>query len=263
MPYLNDNTNNFKPGKGFEPRFYRNAMGAKRFKSFVVTYKDSDLWIGIDNDSFRDEMVGFAHEKLISLRDELELYIAKHPGFAESFEPLNVLPNAPGIALEMANAAKIAKTGPMAAVAGAFSENIGLALQRKFNIKEIAVENGGDIYLSVQNNIVISVYAGESALSNKVGIDVRAVDTPLGICTSAGTVGPSVSLGKADAVVLACKNTALADAYATFVANNVNTNDDIERALSIAQSNKEILSLLVICNGEMGIWGKFELKLLK
>ncbi len=248
--------------KGIEPRLYRENMGRKRFKSFAIGYKDSDLWIGIDPLSFEERMKQFAQQKLVELRTSLEKYIEIHPEFANSFVPIKLLPEAPPIAITMHNAAKTAHIGPMAAVAGAFSEFIGKALQQEFIINEIAIENGGDIYVSVKENITISVYAGESLLSNKVGIEVLAAETPLGICTSAGTVGPSVSMGNADAVVVACKNTALADAFATAIGNNVLSGNEIENALQITESQCEILSLFIICEQKLGIKGKFNFKLM-
>ena len=123
----------------------------------------------------------------------------------------------------MAMAGEKAGVGPMAAVAGAFSEEIGKTLLRTFPINELVVENGGDIFLKLEKPLVLSVYAGTSVLSEKIGIEIPAQETPLGVCTSAGTVGPSHSFGKADAVMVACKNTAVADAFATALANQVKT----------------------------------------
>jgi uncharacterized protein len=244
---------------GFGPRFYRNKMGEGRFKSFVITCKDSDLWIGIDIASFIPSMVQFAHRIVIELRFSLEKYIHNFSLFATSYSPLEIAVNSPEIALIMNDAAKIAGVGPMAAVAGAFSEYIGKALQKEYAIKEIVVENGGDIYMSLKNDLVLSVYAGNSLLSGKIALTIPSHFTPVGICTSAGNVGPSVSLGKADAVMIACKNTALADAYATAFGNMVKTASDISKAIDQARNCKEILSTVIICENQIGIIGQFNL----
>ena len=246
-----------------EPRFYRQTMGKERFTSFVVSYKDSDLWIGIDKKSYNDTMASFALNKLIALRNELENYISQKPKFASSFSPLPIDTNASDFIRQMYLAAQIAHTGPMAAVAGTFSENMGKAIQSEFAIQEIIVENGGDIYLSLKSGLILSVYAGKSPLTGKIALEINAADTPLGICTSAGTVGPSTSFGKADAVMVACHNTALADALATAIGNKVKSANDIEPQLEIIESQPEIISLLIIANGKIGIKGKFELKLVK
>jgi len=247
----------------FEPRFYRERMGAIRFSSFEINYKDSNLWIGIDKKSYTDQMASFALNKLIEIRHELEQYIEHKPKFASSLKALPVDNNAPEFIQQMYLAAQKAQTGPMAAVAGVFSEILGKALQNQFNIDEIVVENGGDIYLSLKNDLLLSVYAGKSPLSGKIGIQIKADDTPLGVCTSAGTVGPSTSFGKADAVVVACLSTALADAFATSIGNHVKTAADIETQLKTIDLQPEILSLLIIAENKVGIKGKFELKPIK
>jgi ApbE superfamily uncharacterized protein (UPF0280 family) len=244
--------------KGFGQRFYREQMGVNRFRSFTISCKDSDLWIGVDIENFNTEMIDFAYNKLVELRYSLESYINYNPLFGSSYLPVKTNPDDPEIAIEMSKAGEIANTGPMAAVAGAFSEYIAKALLNKFKLNEIVVENGGDIFLKLKNDLILSVYAGDSPLSGKIGLEIPAWSTPLGVCTSAGTVGPSVSFGKADAVVIASKNAALADAFATAYGNIVKTADDIKEALELAKKDKKILSALIICEGKVGICGQFE-----
>lgn len=248
--------------KGIQQRFYREQMGRDRFSSFIAGYKDSDLWIGIDKPSFKNEMKDFAQHKLVELRKHIEVYITENPQFASSFVPVEVKPLAHPLLLFMAAAGKKANTGPMAAVAGAIAEFMGNALQEEYEINEIVIENGGDIYLKLQQNITMAVYAGSSPLSGKTGIEIPASITPLGVCTSAGTVGPSISFGKADAVVAVSKNTAIADAFATATGNMVKSAADINNALAITDSHPEIISLIVICEGSIGIKGKLKLQLI-
>jgi hypothetical protein len=246
--------------KGFGKRFYRERMGEGRFRSFTITCKDSDLWIGIDPENFKFEMIEYAQKKLFELRYKLESYISENSQFQTSFIPVETKTGDPYIAIEMSKASKIAGTGPMASVAGAFSEYIGKTIQKQFRIEEIVVENGGDIYFKLRKDLVLSVYAGESPLSGKIGVEIPASATPLGICTSAGTVGPSISFGKADAVMIASKNTALADAFATAYGNKVKRAEDIEKVLCEVKLNKKILSTVIICEGKVGILGQFKIK---
>lgn len=245
-----------------EPRFYRNQISEGRFQSFVIGYKDSDLWVGVDVQSYDPLMESFAQEKLNQLRKELENYILSHPEFASSFSPIEVPNSAPDIARQMAVAGKAANTGPMAAVAGAFSEYLGKALQKEFAVKELVLENGGDIYLKLERDLILSVYAGKSALSGKVGIEIPAAETPLGVCTSSGTVGPSISFGKADAVMVVCKSTLQADAFATAIGNNIQHSTDIDPQLKETERQPEIFSVLIICEGAVGIRGEYALKLI-
>ena len=250
-------------GQMIEPRFLPYPNGRERFRSFVVGYKDSDLWIGVDPRHYSAAMPQFASGKLIELRKTLEAYIVLHPDFGASLQPIDLLSGAPAIALEMARAGKIAGTGPMAAVAGAFAEYIGKAVAREFGTEEIVVENGGDLFLQLNQPMTLAVYAGNSELTGKIGVEIPAEKTPLGVCTSAGTVGPSLSFGKADAVMIACTNTALADAFATAIGNHIKTASDIEAGLTLTENNPEILSLLIVCENKVGAKGSFPLRAIR
>lgn len=240
-------------------------MGKERFCSFSVSYLETDLWIGVDHTHAKQisDISKLAQTEIQSLRSILNQYISANPAFQKSLAPIMVEEDFPAIVREMVNASYIANVGPMAAVAGTFAQHVGRLIKQQFNLKEIAVENGGDIYLSVQDDIVMSVFAGQSPLSEKVGIRIPAAFGELGICTSSGTVGPSLSFGKADAVVIACRNTALADAYATGIANKIQTPDDIGPILDMLEDEKQILSAFIICQDKMGIRGEFELEILK
>ncbi len=246
-----------------EQRTYRHQFSQQRFRSFVVNYKETDLWIGVDPDSFREEMKEISLLKVKELRSVLEEYLLKDPVFGKTFDPYRIEPNAPEIVRVMAEAGQRASVGPMAAVAGAFSEMVGQYLMQQFDIQELVVENGGDIFLKINRNLLMSVYAGNSPLSEKIGIEIQAAESPLGVCTSAGTVGPSVSLGKTDATMIICRNTALADAFATGFGNLVKIPEDVQKIIDQTAQFPEILSAVIICRDKIGIRGKFEMKLIK
>lgn len=248
---------------GVVSRTYRNQFSQQRFRSFVVNYKETDLWIGIDPESFQEEMKDVTYSKVVQLRSEMEDYLLSDPVFGKTFDPHRVEPNAPEIVKVMADAANRAGVGPMASVAGAFSEAVGQHLMEQFDIQELVVENGGDIFLKIERNLLMSVYAGNSPLSEKIGIEIQASESPLGVCTSAGTVGPSVSLGKTDATMIICRNTALADALATTFGNLVQTPEDVQLVTQQTEQFPEILSAVIICRDKIGIRGKFEMKLIR
>ena len=81
----------------------------------------------------------------------------------------------------------------------------------------------------------------------------------MGICTSSGTVGPSLSFGKADAVTILAKNAAVADAYATAVGNTVKTQQDIETALEYCTLHPEIAGVVIIIGDRVGFRGNVRL----
>ncbi len=199
-------------------------------------------------------------QKVIELRKLIVDYSAKCKEFISSLIPIEVENDAPPMVKRMADAALRANVGPMAAVAGAFSEAIGEWLIAEHSVNEVIIENGGDNYLKFVEPVSISVYAGNSPLSQKVGVIIPPEFSPLGVCTSAGTVGHSLSFGKADAVMIACTNTCLSDAYATSFGNKVKDASSIERVLNEIREIPEILSSIIICGDKIGMCGRFEVQ---
>ena len=105
----------------------------------------------------------------------------------------------------------------------------------------------------------VGIFAGASPLSNRIGLRLGGKDQPIGVCTSSATVGPSLSLGAADAATVVSPNTALADAAATALGNRVHTAADIEPALQWISRLPEITGALIIIDDTMGAWGSLEL----
>jgi uncharacterized protein len=249
--------------KTYEKRTYRTQFNVSRFQSFEVKYLETDLWIGVNPTSFKEEMKDLALEKIKELRTRLDEYILSEPFFKKSLKPFQPVENAPGEAKEMAVAAEKAGIGPMSAVAGLFAREVGEAILQNFSVEEMVIENGGDIFVLLKNELILSVFAGESPLSERIGLIIPPVISKLGICTSAGTVGPSLSFGKTDAVVVICEDILLADAFATAFGNKVKSPTDVEKVINKAENFPEIIALLVICEDKIGIRGEYEMRILK
>jgi len=183
-------------------------------------------------------------------RGLLQKYIQSHPEFQDSMKPIPVAENSPEIVRKMGNTANIAGVGPMAAVAGAISEAIGESIK-----EAVIVDNGGDIYLKLHKPAEVALYAGNAKISKKLGFRVKPGETPLGICTSSGTVGSSLSFGNADAVTIVSNSVPLADAVATATCNLVKSKEDIKLALKFANSVPGVRGALIVLGDEVGIVG--------
>ncbi len=238
-------------------RTYRTLHQAGDMHYFNLRIKQSDLAIGVDQESYSDSLVALCRKELISLRGQLEDYINLQPEFLTSLVPLKLLPEAPEMIRQMAKAAALAGVGPMAAVAGAISQALGQKL--KIYCRECIIENGGDIYLHSQRERSVAVFAGPSPFSNKIAIRISPEETPLGICTSSGTVGPSLSFGKADAVVIKARDVSVADGVATAAANLVKSEDDLIKAIEFVQNIKQVAGILAIKNDKLAAWGEIEI----
>lgn len=236
----------------YEPRIYRLDTEAEGLKKFRVQIKESDLQIYASLDLSKE-----AFEELEKVRNEIESWIEIYPEFYASLSPLDlpVPKKAPQIVKEMYEAGKNAGVGPMAAVAGAVAEAVGRKLLQKS--KEVIVENGGDIFAYCKKERSALVYAGSSPFSKKIAVKIPP-NRPVGLCTSSGTVGHSLSFGKADAVVVLHENAAFADASATAIGNLVRSAADIDFAIEKAREI-QVEGIIIIVGDKMGIWGNIEI----
>ncbi|MGC9195857.1 MAG: UPF0280 family protein [Syntrophobacteraceae bacterium] len=235
-------------------RFYRlKHKSPKGWRSFRVLYRETDLWVRAKADLEREAM-----EAVLSCRLQLERYIGLNDLFLRTLTPLPDDPMAPPIVRRMLEAALSAGVGPMAAVAGAVAEAVGVFLE-KFS-DSLIVENGGDCYINMDEETTVDIFAGpRSPFQGKIAIKLGPERFPLGVCTSSATVGPSLSLGNADAVTVISPNAALADAAATRLGNMVKTSSDIDRALALAPSIAGVEGVLIMIRDKIGIWGNVEL----
>jgi ApbE superfamily uncharacterized protein (UPF0280 family) len=236
---------------GFAERTYREEAAPHGLTSFRVTVGQTDLWIAAESD-LTDE----AYRSVRKHRSALEDYIAVHPGFAESLKPVKTSADTEGLVLVMTEAGNRVGIGPMSAVAGAISEAVSRELARFSNT--VMVENGGDLYLMGGGSRKIGIWAGNSPLSGRVGILIKS-DTGMAVCTSSGTVGPSLSFGRADAATVISRSGALADAAATDLGNRVKSKEDIEPALDVTLNIEGILGAAVIIGDAVGAMGEVEL----
>jgi uncharacterized protein len=236
----------------YRRRTYRHAISRTELDAYEVRVKETDLLIRGDR-KFADR----ARDVVLLIRGQIESYIEQHPDFMASLIPIEDDLYAPSIVRDMILAGRKAGVGPMAAVAGAVAERVGRELLVQDD--EILVENGGDIFAKVNRTFKIGIFAGRSPLSNKLALVVRPEDTPLGICTSSGTVGHSLSKGRADVACVLSKSTALADAAATALGNRVKSRKDVENALAWSENIPEITGALIIIEDRVGARGNVQL----
>ncbi|KAF0134834.1 MAG: hypothetical protein FD145_402 [Candidatus Saganbacteria bacterium] len=236
----------------FELRKYREYTNAEGLVKFEVIEGETDLLIMADkylNDS--------AQLSIAKYRGDISKYISEHPEFQEAYSPLNVPFFSKQIIKNMAWAAKRAKVGPMAAVAGAMAELVGKELLKFTN--EIIIENGGDIFLKINKTRKVGIFSGSSPFSEKIALEIDPKDTPCGVCTSSGTIGPSFSFGKADAVCVIAKSAALADAAASAIGNVVESIETIDKGIEIAKKIRGLMGVLIIKDDRMGVLGRIKI----
>lgn len=237
-------------------RVYRKHHARTGLTPFEVTVKETNLNIQADQD-----LSALALRSILKYRQYIETHIAAHPQFASSLVPLpdpgfSPAP-LPAIVQEMYEAARLAHVGPMASVAGAVAQFTGQDLLEQ--TREVIVENGGDIFVKSEKEMVFTIFAGDSPLSMKAGIRITPQTKPYAVCTSSGTFGHSKSFGRADAVCVFSPSALLADAAATGLCNQVQGPKDIEPVIARGRAIDGIQGLVIISGKSLGVWGNLEL----
>lgn len=193
-----------------------------------------------------------ARESIREQRTYLENFIKKDPFFQITLEPYDLVQDkAPRIVKQMIEKSAVFGIGPMAAVAGAIA---GFAVQAMMEegATYAVVDNGGDICILNDQPIVVGIYAGSSPIRD-LAFQLAERRKPLGICTSSGSVGPSISFGCADAAVVISEDVALADAAATALGNAVTAEGPLPECFQ-AIDRPGIDGALVIRGDQMALW---------
>jgi hypothetical protein len=240
------------PMPDYTERFYRNRVKSEDLVSFEVMVKETDLMVSAERKLERE-----TRDLVFESRHQIESYVQAHSDFLTAIDPYPEDPYAPPLVKEMIEMAREAGVGPMASVAGAIAEYVGKNLLKKS--KQVIVENGGDLFIKASRPVTVSIFAGTSPLSEKIGLVLPPELMPLGVASSSGTVGHSLSLGKADVGCVLSPSAALADAAATALCNRVQGPKDLSKIDEWAKGVKGILGALVILGDKMATWGKIEL----
>lgn len=220
--------------------------------SFDVTVKETNLHIQASKD-----LEDLALRSILKYRGFIESFASDYPDFIHAMTPIPVPSIAPDIITRMVKAAITADVGPMAAVAGALSQFVGTDLLMESD--EVVVENGGDIFIKSETDSTFAIFAGNSPLSLKTGIKIKALPHPYAVCTSSGNVGHSKSFGKADAVTVFSRSCCLADAVATSLGNQVQKSKDIENVINHGKKLQGVDGIVIIKGEHIGAWGEIEL----
>jgi len=198
-----------------------------------------------------------AKESIREQRNILEKFIQADPFFMVTLDQYDLhMDDAPVIVREMIQCSAVFGIGPMSAVAGAIA---------KFAVKSMIetgaayaiVDNGGDICILNDQPVLVGIFAGTSTIKD-LALEIMPRTKPLGICTSSGTVGPSISFGFADAALIVSEDPALADAAATALGNAVSSGSSggsLEDCFKVID-RPGIDGALVIRGEEMALWGK-------
>jgi ApbE superfamily uncharacterized protein (UPF0280 family) len=222
--------------------------------------KETFVWITADEKRY----VEVAKEEITRQRKELERFVRGHPYFLVTFERYQMdevelvgarkKEEPPKIVRKMVDAASEFGIGPMAAVAGTLAE-FAVEAMRDAGATYAMVDNGGDIALINDREVLVGIYAGESSFSNRIALRIKPSPSLVGICTSSGSVGHSISFGTADAATVISGSASLSDAAATALCNAVTDTPAIKDAFRAINHVASIEGALIIYKDVLATWG--------
>lgn len=212
--------------------------------------------IRLTSDLEDHNLKGYIH----CLRRDLKAYIRRNQDFLLSMEPIESdEENLALIVEKMYESSSFADVGPMACVAGTISE-LSLDYLIENGSRHSIVENGGDIALVCNKKVLCGIYSKNPVLGNGMAFEIRPRSRPLGICTSSGKIGHSISFGEADSVTVISSSPSLADGLATRIANEVTGPDSesrVSNALECSENYREFFEgVLVISDKNVGTVGR-------
>jgi len=200
------------------------------------------------------QYVDFAVNAIKDARSHIERHIRRDDFFMTTMEPYDPPPGSPKVLQRMCEAASAAGVGPMATVAGGIAQEALEAMIAQ-GCTHGWVDNGGDIALVLEDSATVEVFSSPGS-KNAVGLELEPTSGIVGICTSSGRLGHSISFGDADAAVAIATDAYLADALATAIGNRISDKSSMNTCFDDFKHLREFKGGLVLRDGDVAMYGK-------
>jgi uncharacterized protein len=202
-----------------------------------------------------ERFIPIAERSIFETREEIERFIATDQLFADTLEPYQEPVSAHPVIKRMCDAARLADVGPMASVAGVVADEAVNAMVSAGS-KHCVVDNGGDIAMLLSVPLDVGIYTLNPKFQG-LGLRFTPSNGRSAVCTSSGTVGPSISFGVAEAATVLSADAAVADACATRLGNMIKSNEEevIKGALEDVTWIPGVEGALVIVGDKMAVKG--------
>ena len=194
-----------------------------------------------------------AVDAIKAARQDVERQIRKDRFFLATLEPYDTESCSSEVTKRMCDAARLAGVGPMAAVAGAIAQT---ALEAMVNAgcRHGWVDNGGDIALILESPATLEIFSKPGSTA-AYAFNVQPVDRIMGICSSSGRIGHSISFGDSDVAVAIAEDAIVADALATALGNRVKNKESLETCFDDLKSIGALKGGLVMIDDSVAMYG--------
>ena len=187
-------------------------------------------------------------------RNEIEKKIRKDDFFLTTLEPYSPSDDDGKVIRRMCEASDAAGVGPMATVAGTIAQEALEAMVTN-GCTHGWVDNGGDIALLLETPATVEIF-NEPDSPSALALELEPTDAIIGICTSSGRLGHSISFGDSDAAVAIADSAVLADALATAIGNRVTDTNSLGSCFDPFKGIKGFIGGLAMIDGAVSMHGR-------
>ncbi|MDD3232641.1 MAG: UPF0280 family protein [Candidatus Methanomethylophilus sp.] len=178
--------------------------------------------------------------------------IENSPEFGSSYKPVKSRIDDVPLISRMCTASELAGVGPMASVAGAVATYVLNGLIRD-GCEYAVLDNGGDVALISDREVFVGLFTGRNDL--ECALHLTRTCGILGVCSSSGTFGHSISFGRSDICSVISEDPILADACATRLGNLVSETADLQPAAEYICTIKGVKGCIASIAGNITICG--------
>jgi ApbE superfamily uncharacterized protein (UPF0280 family) len=194
-----------------------------------------------------------AVEAIKSTRAHIERQIRHDRFFLTTLEPYDPEPECTRVIKRMCAASAAVGVGPLATVAGVIAQE-ALEAMVAMGCTHGWVDNGGDIALVLEKPANLEIFSDPES-RNAYALELGPTDGTIGICTSSGTLGHSVSFGSASVALAIADDAVLADALATAIGNSVTDKESLGACYDRFKSIDGFRAGLAMIDGDVSMHG--------
>lgn len=195
-----------------------------------------------------------AVDAIKSARAKIEQQIRRDDFFLTTLEPYETPKDGSPVVKRMCEAAKLAGVGPMATVAGTIAQEAMEAMAAQ-GLTHGWVDNGGDVALMLESPATLEVFSDPGS-KTAFALELEPTDGIIGICSSSGRIGHSISFGNADVALVMADSAVLADALATAIGNRVANPDSLKTCFDPLKGLDGFIGGLAMIDGAVSMRGR-------
>ncbi|MDR0524098.1 MAG: UPF0280 family protein [Candidatus Methanoplasma sp.] len=199
---------------------------------------------------FRQAAVSAVREARSIVREKIDA----DPFFGLTFHPCEPARGDRPLIRRMCAASVAAGVGPMAAVAGAVASHVAERLAEE-GCSHAVIDNGGDVALMTSREAIVRIYSGDDSMDDAAFAVPATGGRIMGLCSSSGRVGRSVSLGNSDLSAVFSGDPVLADACATRLGNMISSPSDLKGAAEEVCGIGGVIGCLAMMDGSVAVCG--------